>query len=140
MVAFRKVRDVTAIARELAATVSLLGCNEIYISARRMWELKDIGKLLHKGMKEKRSVRSEKLDKLREKAKRLGVRMAELGARKEKYKAMENEGKMLPATWKSFARLEGEEQGGRAFAKASDGCVCVGGVCRCMMYLTTMIL
>jgi len=36
--------------------------------------------------------------------------VAELGARKEKYKAMENEGKKLPATWKSFARLEEEEK------------------------------
>jgi hypothetical protein len=72
--------------------------------------VKDIGKLLHKGREEKRGVRSEKLDKLREKAEKLGVRVAELGGRKEKYKAMENEGKKLPATWKSFARLEEEEK------------------------------
>jgi len=39
-----------------------------------MWELKDIGKLLYKGREEKRIVRSEKLDKLREKAEKLGVR------------------------------------------------------------------
>jgi len=36
--------------------------------------------------------------------------VAELGARKEKYKAMENEGKKLPATWKSLARLGEEEK------------------------------
>ena len=42
-------------------------------------------------------------------SKKLGVRVAEFGARKEKYKAMENEGKKLPATWK-FAQLEEEEK------------------------------
>jgi len=45
------------------------GCNDVYISAGRVWGLKDIGKLLYKGGEEKRSVRPEKLDKLREKAK-----------------------------------------------------------------------
>ena len=38
------------------------------------------------------------------------IREAELGARKKKYKSMANEGKKLPATWKSFAGLGEEEK------------------------------
>jgi len=86
--------------------------------------VKDISKILDKGREEKRSLRSGKLDKLREKAEKLAVRVAELGARKEKYKAMESEGKKLPATWKSFARLEEEKkEAARLKKRLTDVCV-----------------
>jgi hypothetical protein len=54
-------------------------------------------------------VRSSKLQKLREKVEKLDVRVRDLMAKKEKYCILEREGK-LPATWKSVARLEEEEQ------------------------------
>ena len=51
-----------------------------------------------------------KLQKLKERADKLDIRVRELVAKKEKYQAIEKEGKRLPATWKSIARLEEEEQ------------------------------
>jgi len=49
-----------------------------------------------------------KLQRWKEKAAKLDLRVQELAAKKEKYWTMEQEGKKLPATWKSVARLEEE--------------------------------
>jgi len=49
-----------------------------------------------------------KLQRWKEKAAKLDLRVQELAAKKEKYRTMEQEGKKLPATWKSVARLEEE--------------------------------
>jgi hypothetical protein len=48
--------------------------------------VKNIGKLLDKSREDERIVRLEKLDKLRERAEKLDVRVAELSARKENTK------------------------------------------------------
>jgi len=102
--------------RKFCANANLLqqlvygGCNEVYISASRMWELKDIGKLLYlqrQGGKEKCTVGEAEQAERRRKS---WVWVAELGARKEKYKAMENEGKKPTATRKTFAWLKEEEK------------------------------
>jgi len=53
---------------------------------------------------------SVKLGKLMEKAENLIIRVEVIKTKKEKCRIMENEGKKLPTTWKSVARLEEEEQ------------------------------
>jgi len=58
---------------------------------------------------ESKSTQFNKLQKLREKVAKLEVRMQELIAKKEKYRAVENQGRKLPASWKSVVRLEEEE-------------------------------
>jgi len=55
------------------------------------------------------SAQFDKLQKLKDKAAKLDVRVQELVAKKRKYSAVEDEGRKLPATWKSVARLEEEE-------------------------------
>ena len=57
-----------------------------------------------------RSTQLNKLQKLKERADKLDIRVRELVAKKERYQAIEKEGKKLPATWKSITRLEEEEQ------------------------------
>ena len=54
----------------------------------------------------------DKLQKLKERADKLDIRVWELVAKKEKYQSIEKEGKKPPATWKSIARLEEDEQKG----------------------------
>src|SRR5258705_13776218 len=58
---------------------------------------------------ETKSSQFNKLQKLREKAAKLDVRVQGLVAKKKKYRAVEDEGRKLPTTWKSVARLEEEE-------------------------------
>jgi len=55
-----------------------------------------------------RSTQLNKLQKLKERADKLDIRVRELVAKKEKYQAIEEEGKKLPATWKSIARSESD--------------------------------
>jgi len=71
--------------------------------------VKDISKLLYKGREEKR-VNGRRSWQAERESRQVGRTVAELGARKERYKAMESEGRKLPATWKSFAQLEEEEK------------------------------
>jgi len=56
-----------------------------------------------------KEVQSSKLQKLKEKAEKLDVRIRELYVKKEKHRALEKERK-LPTTWRSVARLEEDEQ------------------------------
>ena len=51
-----------------------------------------------------------RLARLKEKADKLDPRVQELTAKRERYLAMEKNGKRLPATWKSVARLQEEEE------------------------------
>ena len=57
-----------------------------------------------------RSTQLNKPQKLKERADKLDIRVRELVTKKEKYQAIEKEGKKLLETWKSIARLEEEEQ------------------------------
>jgi hypothetical protein len=54
------------------------------------------------------SAQLNKLERWREKAIKMDLQVQKLIAKKEKYRTMEEEGKKLPATWKSVARLEEE--------------------------------
>ena len=55
-----------------------------------------------------RSPQLNNLQKLTERADKLDIWVRELVAKKEKYQAIEEEGKKLPATWKSIARSESD--------------------------------
>jgi len=48
--------------------------------------------------------------RLKQKADKLDLRIQELTAKRDRYLAMEKNGKRLPATWKSVARLQEEEE------------------------------
>ena len=51
-----------------------------------------------------------KLARLKEIADKVDLRAQELTAKRQRYLAMENDGKRLPATWKTVARLQEEER------------------------------
>ena len=62
-----------------------------------------------------------KLQKLKERADKLDIRVWELVAKKEKYQAIWKEGEKLPATWKSIApaRRGGTERSKRIVCRRS---------------------
>jgi len=69
---------------------------------------KSLNKHINKVEAGSRLAQLGKLQRWKEKAAKLDLRVQELAAKKEKYRTMEQEGKKLPATWKSVARLQEE--------------------------------
>jgi len=67
---------------------------------------KSLNKHINKVEAGSRLAQLGKLQRWKEKAAKLDLPVQELAAKKEKYRTMKQEGKKLPATWKSVARLE----------------------------------
>ena len=71
---------------------------------------KSLNEHINKAEAGSRCAQLGKLQRWKEKAAKLDLRVQELTTKKEKYRTMGQEGKKLPASWKSVARLEEEEK------------------------------